>query len=68
MDILVTGGAGYIGSRLLLRLGEEFPEATVTSLDNLTTGNYGYVDYLKRDKHYRLLVDDIRNVRANKKC
>jgi len=60
MDILVTGGAGYVGSWLLLRLGEEFPEANITSLDNLTTGNYGYVDHLKRDKHYHLLVGDIR--------
>ena len=60
MNILVTGGAGYIGSGLLLRLGEEFPEATITSLDNLTTGNYGYVDHLKRSKHYRLLVGDVR--------
>lgn len=60
MNILVTGGAGYIGSGLLAGLGEEFPEATITSLDNLTTGDYRYVDHLKRDRHYRLLAGDIR--------
>ena len=60
MDILVTGGAGYIGSGLLLKLGEEFPEATITSLDNLAIGDYRYVDHLKRDKHHRLLVGDIK--------
>jgi len=60
MNILVTGGAGYIGSGLLIKLGEEFPESTITSLDNLETGNYSYVDHLRKDRRYRLLVGDIR--------
>jgi len=60
MNILVTGGAGYIGSGLIVKLGEEFPEATVTSLDNLEKGDYRYIDYLRKDKRYRLLVGDIR--------
>ncbi|HEX4298130.1 MAG TPA: NAD-dependent epimerase/dehydratase family protein, partial [Devosia sp.] len=36
MTVLVTGGAGYIGSHMALRLGDA-GEATVV-LDNLTTG------------------------------
>jgi len=68
MDILVTGGAGYVGSGLLLKLGEEFPEATVTSLDNLTTGDYRYVEHLKKNKRYRLLVGDIRKKSDLKKA
>jgi len=60
MDILVTGGAGYIGGGLLVKLGEEFPEAPITSLDNLTTGDYRHIEHLKKDKRYRLLVGDIR--------
>jgi len=60
MNILVTGGAGYIGSGLLVRLGKEFPDATITSLDNLEGGNYRYVDNLRKNNRYLLLVGDIR--------
>ena len=60
MSILVTGGAGYIGSGLLAKLGEEFPDATITSLDNLERGDYRYVNHLKKDRRYRPLVGDIR--------
>jgi len=60
MNILVTGGAGYIGSGLLVKLGEEFPEAAITSLDNLERGDYRYVDYLRKNNRYLLLVGDVR--------
>jgi len=33
--ILVTGGAGFVGSHLAMGLGREFPEARVVALDNL---------------------------------
>ena len=62
MHFLVTGGAGYVGSGLILKLGEEFPEATITSIDNLTTGDYRYIDHLKKEKRYRLLAGDIRKI------
>ena len=34
--ILVTGGAGFIGSHLILRLVQEFPQWTIHNLDALT--------------------------------
>jgi len=68
MDILVTGGAGYIGGGLLVKLGQEFSETTITSLDSLTTGDYRHIEHLKKDKRYRLLVGDIRKKSDLKKA
>ncbi|WP_025275006.1 NAD-dependent epimerase/dehydratase family protein [Haloglycomyces albus] len=37
-NILVTGGAGYIGSHLIYTLAHRFPGASITSLDNYFLG------------------------------
>lgn len=34
-NILITGGAGFVGSNLCCRLAETFPKAVVTAFDNL---------------------------------
>lgn len=44
MKILITGGAGYIGSHVAKLLGETTPHELVT-LDNLSTGNEAAVLY-----------------------
>lgn len=36
--ILVTGGAGFIGSNLIRRLVTEYPDAQIVSIDNYFTG------------------------------
>jgi UDP-glucose 4-epimerase len=38
MNILVTGGAGFIGSNLILKLKDKHPESNITVLDNYFTG------------------------------
>ena len=43
MTVLVTGGAGYIGSHMALRLGDAGEPVVV--LDNLTTGFDWAVDH-----------------------
>ena len=48
MNILVTGGAGFIGSNLIKRLFTEMPDATIVNIDNLN--NYYDVSL----KEYRL--------------
>lgn len=34
-DVLITGGAGFVGSSIALTLKREFPSSNVTALDNL---------------------------------
>ena len=36
MKVLVTGGAGFIGSNLIRLILEEWPESTIVNLDALT--------------------------------
>lgn len=38
--ILVTGGAGFIGSNLTLTLQERFPEAEITVIDDFRSGDF----------------------------
>jgi len=38
MNILVTGGAGFVGSNLIKRLLEIYPKASILSVDNYFTG------------------------------
>lgn len=45
MNLLVTGGAGFIGSHFVLRHKEQFPEDTIVVLDKLTyAGNKAFLD------------------------
>ena len=37
-NILVTGGAGFVGSNLIKQLRQDYPEARIVSLDNYFTG------------------------------
>ncbi len=51
MNILVTGGAGYIGSHVVKQLGEE-TDHRITVLDNLVTGfrdSILYGDFIEAD-------------------
>lgn len=59
-NILVTGGAGFIGSNLceeLLNLG-----AIVTCLDNFSTGRRENLDAIKDHPNFTLIEGDIRNI------
>lgn len=61
--ILVTGGAGYIGSVLLPELLRSYK---VRVLDNLTYGYYGVIPHIG-NSNFELIKADIRNKKSVKK-
>jgi ADP-L-glycero-D-manno-heptose 6-epimerase len=40
LNLLITGGAGFIGSNLTLALQERFPNARLTVIDDFRSGNF----------------------------
>jgi nucleoside-diphosphate-sugar epimerase len=61
---LVTGGAGFIGSNLVIRLVEEGRRVRV--LDNLSTGRLENLESVKHD--IDLIEGDIRDLPTVQKC
>jgi len=59
MKVLVTGGAGFIGSHLVDRLINEDFEVTV--LDNLSSGCVGNVKMHMKEKRFRFVKGDVRD-------
>lgn len=57
--ILVTGGAGFIGSNLCHKLLEE--DNYVFCLDNLFTGNKKNIEKLIRNKNFEFIQHDVIN-------
>ena len=68
MNILVTGGAGFIGSNLCEHLLEE--GHTVRCLDNFATGHIENILPLfeKHPQNFQLIVGDIRNIEDCRKA
>jgi len=59
MKILITGGAGFIGSHLADKLIAEGHEITV--IDDLSTGRYSNIAHLEDQKNFRLIIDTVLN-------
>lgn len=60
MRLIVTGGAGFIGSNLILHLHKELPEVEILNLDKLTyASDTSYLDPLKHDRRYHFKKLDL---------
>jgi UDP-glucose 4-epimerase len=61
MKILITGGAGFVGSHLADKLHAEGHDITI--IDNLSTGRYSNVEHLEGQERFRLIIDTILNAK-----
>lgn len=58
--IVVTGGAGFIGSNFILHWLEKYPQDTVINIDVLTyAGNIHNLDSVSNNPHYSFVQADI---------
>lgn len=62
MKLLVTGGAGFIGSNFILYWLKKYPQDTIINLDKLTyAGNLENLRSVEKNPHYHFVKGDISN-------
>ena len=61
MKILITGGAGFVGSHLADKLHNEGHEITI--IDDLSTGRYQNVAHLEGKERFRLIIETVLNAK-----
>ncbi len=65
MKILVTGGAGFIGSNFIYYMQEKYPDYEIVCLDLLTyAGNLKTLDKAMEKKNFRFVKGDIADRKA----
>jgi dTDP-glucose 4,6-dehydratase len=60
MNILVTGGAGFIGSNFILYMAERYPGYRIVNIDALTyAGNLENLDAVKDASNYKFVLGSV---------
>ena len=58
--IIITGGAGFIGSHVVRRFVKNYPQYTIINLDKLTyAGNLVNLKDIENEPNYRFVKGDI---------
>lgn len=64
-NILITGGAGFIGSHVVRRLVNKYPDYNIINLDLLTyAGNLENIKDIENKDNYRFTKADVRDLDA----
>lgn len=69
MKLLVTGGAGFIGSNFIRYWLKKYPKDKIINLDKLTyAGRLSTTKDFSKRKNYRFIKGDITNIKTVKKA
>jgi dTDP-glucose 4,6-dehydratase len=67
-NILITGGAGFIGSHLVTHFVKKYPNYRIINLDKLTyAGNLGNLRQMEEASNYKFIkgdITDLSNIRS----
>ncbi|MEM6379556.1 MAG: GDP-mannose 4,6-dehydratase, partial [Bacteroidota bacterium] len=65
MNILITGGAGFIGSHLVRHFVHKYPHYKIVNLDLLTyAGNLANLQDIEKADNYTFIKVDIQDMEA----
>jgi dTDP-glucose 4,6-dehydratase len=67
--LLITGGAGFIGSNFIRHILNKYDDYNIVNLDKLTyAGNPGNLKDVSKDKRYKFIKGDIADSRSVEKA